>query len=70
MIRDKLIPALLQKYSHADVRIGSPPDAIAVFPAQHPAVGELHIMDDGCEATVFVGEITHCHFNPYDSELS
>ncbi len=41
-----------------------------MFSAKHPDVGQLHIMDDGCEATIFVGEITHSHFNPYDSELN
>ena len=70
MIRDKLIPLLEQKYADLGVRVGSPPDPIAVFPAKHPGVGDLSIYDDGDEATVLIGEITHGHFNPYDAALT
>ena len=70
MIRDKLIPLLEQKYAGLGVRVGSPPDPIAVFPARHPGVGDLSIYDDGDEATVSIGEITHGHFNPYDATLT
>jgi hypothetical protein len=41
-----------------------------VFPAAHPEVGDVSIWDDGDEATVAVGEITHGHFNPYDASLT
>jgi hypothetical protein len=52
------------------MKIGTPPDPIAVFPAVHPAVGDVNIWDDDEEATVGIGDITHHHFNPYDSELT
>jgi hypothetical protein len=70
MIRDKLIPRLEEKYGGRGVRIGLPPDPIAVFPAKHPSVGELSISDDEYEATVYVGDITHGHFNSYDGALT
>lgn len=72
MIRDKLIPALQQRYSDDGVQMGSglKPDPVAVFPAKHPSVGELTIWDDGEEATVNIGEITHGHFNLYNPDLN
>lgn len=72
MIRDKLIPALQQRYSDNVVQIGSGqlPDPVAVFPAKHPSVGELTIWDDGDEVTVSIGEITHGHFNLFDPDLT
>jgi hypothetical protein len=33
-----------------------------VVPAAHPEVGEVTIMDDVDEFTVYVGDITHGHF--------
>lgn len=70
MIRDKLIPILEQKYAGLGLRVGSPPNPVAVFPANHPSIGDLLIYDDGDEATVSIGEITHGHFNPYDATLT
>ena len=70
MIRGKLIPLLEQKYAGLGLRVGAPPDPIAIFPARHPGVGDLSIYDDGDEVTVSIGEITHGHFNPYDADLT
>ena len=72
MIRDKLIPILQQKYSDEGMQTGSGshPDPMAVFPAKHPSVGELKIWDDGDEATVSIGDLTHGHFNLSDPDLT
>jgi hypothetical protein len=70
MIQDKLIPMLGQKYAGLGVRLGSPPDPIAIIPAKHPGVGDVSIYDDGDEATISIGEITHGYFNPYDATLT
>jgi hypothetical protein len=70
MIKDRLIPALVEKYGEHRFQIGSPPNPIATFPAVHPEIGDLIIYDHGSEATVYVGNFTHSHFNPYDSALS
>ena len=43
---------------------------IATIQAAHPDVGDVLIYDDEDEATVFVGDITHNHYNPYDETLS
>ena len=52
------------------MRVGQPPDATVTFPAAHTEVGDVSVWDDGDEATVMVGEITHGHFNPYHSTLT
>jgi hypothetical protein len=65
MIRDVLLPALAVCFPNLDFQIGQPPDPIAVFPAQHSAVGDVSIWDDGSEAMVGIGEITHGHFSHY-----
>ena len=70
MIRDVLLPALRARFSRREMRAGMPPAPIAVFPAAHSAVGDVSIWDDGDEATVGVGSITHHHINPHDSNLS
>jgi hypothetical protein len=70
VIRDILIPMLETRFSGRGLRTGVPPEPIAIFPRVHEDVGDVSIWDDGEEATVAVGEITHGHFNPYDSTLS
>lgn len=47
-----------------------PPHPIAVFPAKDERTGDLTVCDDGDEATVYIGDITHTHFNPYNPQLS
>jgi hypothetical protein len=70
MIRDVLVPALSAKFPGRGMRTGVPPDPIAIFPAAHAAVGDVSIWDDDEEATVGIGDITHHHFNPYNSNLT
>ena len=69
MIREVLLSALSKSFRGRGMKIGTAP-VIAVFPAAHPSVGDVTIRDDGNEATVSIGIITHQHFNPYDSSLS
>jgi hypothetical protein len=64
MIKDCLIPALIKKYGEHAFKVGSPPEPIATFPAVHQEVGDLIICDDDCEATIYVGNIIHVHFDP------
>jgi hypothetical protein len=69
MIRDLLLPALIANFPDRGFQADEPP-MIGVFPAAHPEVGDVTIYDDGDEATVYIGEITHTHFNPYDQSLT
>lgn len=42
----------------------------AIFPAKHPVVGAVEVLDDGDELTICVGNFTHVHFNNYDNSLT
>jgi hypothetical protein len=70
MIKDKLLPRLEETFSKESFSVGSPPEPIAVFKAKHPGVGELSIWDDGDEVTISIGDITHGHFDSFDSNLT
>ena len=70
MIRDRLIPPLHATFADKPFVFGEPPDPIASVRAVVPEIGALEIYDDGDEATVSLREITHGHFNPYDSSLT
>lgn len=69
MISEVLIPKLHERFSERGLCITKPP-ACAVFPAIHPAVGDIEIFDDGDELTVVAGNFTHSHFSNYDDKLS
>lgn len=43
---------------------------MATFPAAHPEVGDVAVLDEGHEATILIGKLGHSHFNPYDSSLT
>jgi hypothetical protein len=68
MLRDRLIFAIQSKFPDIDVRFGSPPDPIAVFPAKSSEVGDLAVWDYDGEAVVYIGDITHGHFDPSDPQ--
>jgi hypothetical protein len=69
MIRDVLLPALVANFPDRGFRIAQAP-TIGVFPAAHSDVGDVTIVDDGYEATIYIADITHGHFNPYDQALT
>ena len=69
-ITEVLIPALRKKFTGKSFRTGSSPDPIAVFSPAYASIGELSIMDEGDEALVYIGNITHSHFNSYDEALN
>ena len=66
MLRDFLVPALEQKFPARGLLSWEPPDPIAVFPAAHPEVGDVTIYDDGDEAILHIGDISHGHFGSDD----
>lgn len=61
-LRDSVVAALRVAFPDRPFVEGVPPDPIATFPEAHPAVGPASVWDDGSEATVGIGEITHVHF--------
>src|SRR5262249_44058665 len=68
MITDKLIPRLQQRFPDRPMKSGKPPEAIAVFAAAHPDVGDIQIFDDGSEVTLVAGKFTHGHFSDFNSK--
>ena len=66
MIRTVLLHALETNFPNRGMRTGEPPDPVVVFPAAHPDVGDVTIYDEGNEALVYVGNITHGHFGSDD----
>ena len=49
--------------------VGGESEALVIFPAKHPEVGDLVVQDDGDELTVVLGSITHRHFGSQDPQL-
>ena len=70
MIKDKLIPRLKEAFPNMSMLYSEAGNPIATIQAAHPEVGDVLIYDDEDEATVFIGDITHNHYNPYDETLS
>jgi hypothetical protein len=66
-LRSALVPMLRVAFPQAPMHVGGLRDAIAVFQAKHPSVGDLVIEDEGDEVTVILGNITHRHFGSQDS---
>ena len=65
-IRDALLRELTARFGQEAFLPGDRPEDIAVFPAVHPEVGPVIVSDDGDEASVTIGTITHGHFNDFD----
>ena len=63
MIRDVLLPELMERFPNRGFQTQSSGNTIGLFPAAHPGVGNVYIADDGDEATLFIGDLTHLHFN-------
>jgi hypothetical protein len=68
MITEKLIPRLEARFPDRSMKLGASPEAIAVFAAVHPDVGDVQIFDDGSEVTLVAGNFTHGHFSDFDSK--
>jgi hypothetical protein len=72
-ICEVMLAALVERFSDRGLRIDTPPDSIAVFPAKHPAVGDVSVRGGGIEtnfkAIVAVGEIIEDDFRNIDSHL-
>ncbi|TBR20672.1 hypothetical protein EPO15_12450 [bacterium] len=60
-----LIPLLRGKYPNA-MYDHAEPGPIVSFPGP-PEVGDLEVWEEGDEATVAIGRLTHTHFNGFNS---
>lgn len=69
-IRDVLLTAMVERFPERGLRLGTPPEAIAVCPAKHPDVGDLSVRDSGLFTVgVVIGEILSYSFTNYDTHL-
>jgi hypothetical protein len=70
MLSGILLPALKKRFPDRGLRADAARWPCAVFPAAHPAVGDLEICDDGDELIVVAGNFTHGHFSDFDQTLT
>jgi hypothetical protein len=63
MIRDVLLPELITRFPDRGFQTEDSANTIGRFPPAHPDVGNLYIADDGDEATLFIGDLTHLQFD-------
>ena len=76
-ITDSLVAALRERFGTESFRAGSPPAAVATFPAKHPAVGGVTIklvvgqsaLGSAIMAEIGIGEILADHFTNFDAHL-
>ena len=63
MIRDLLLPELIARFPERGFQMQNSGNTLGFFPAAHSEVGNLYIAGDGDEATLFIGDLTHLHFD-------
>jgi len=54
----------LERFTALGVKFSVDPDGAVRVPARHASVGALIASFENDEISVFIGEITHCHFTP------
>ena len=70
MLTDVLRKAITQRFPDIPITTPSPPGAAVVIPAIQEGIGDISIFDDGEEATLVLGDITHSHFSEYTPGIS
>lgn len=70
MIAKKLLQGIAGRFPDLPVLTESADGATMTIPGHHPDVGAVSIWDDGSEATVAIGEISHRHFSDYREDAS
>ena len=72
-IRESLLFAVMERFGDRNPRIGTPPDPLVVFPAKHPAVGDVRVTDvsvaPNMAVTVLVGAVMADTFHSFDVHL-
>jgi hypothetical protein len=70
MIREHLTAAIRESFPSLPFSFLQSSNLIATLESPFAEIGKLEVYDDGEEATVCITEVTHGHFNPYDSSLT
>ena len=66
MMADLLTTELAARLPDLEVRTDAPNRSL-VIPAANDEVGNVTIIDDGDEFTLYIGTITHGHFSDYEA---
>jgi hypothetical protein len=69
MLAERIRIALQTEFPEVPFRFGVS-DSVASLDSPSSEVGTLDICDDGDEATIYLGSITHAHLGCYDDTLS
>ncbi|HEY5743730.1 MAG TPA: hypothetical protein VIS99_14445 [Terrimicrobiaceae bacterium] len=70
MIRDHLVPAVQEIFPNLAFKISPTLNPIISLSSGSPEIGDLHIYDDGDQATVIITGIAHGDFGVYDENLN
>ena len=70
MLSTHIITALSSAFPEIAFILSSPPDPVATLDGPCAELSPLQICDDGDEATVYLGEITHGHFGCYGNGIT
>ena len=66
MIRDHLVPAVKEVFPNLAFKISPASNPIISLSSSSAEIRDLHIYDDGDQATVIITGITHGDFSVYD----
>lgn len=69
MILDHFIVGFKDRFSGQVLKIRES-DAVAIISGNNPNIGNIEVQDDLAELIVFIGDITHGHFDCYDDSLT
>ena len=70
MIRDHLVPAVKEVFPNLAFKISPTSNPIISLSSSSAEIGDLHIYDDGDQATVIITGIAHGDFGVYDENLN
>ena len=70
MINDYLIPQIKERFPNLAFSFDKSPQPVATLQSPCLALGELQILDDGDEVTIYFVNATHGHFGSYDDKLN
>ena len=70
MIRDYLVPAVREVFPNLAFKISPTSNPIISLSSSSAEIGDLHIYDDGDQATVIITGIAHGDFGVYDENLN
>lgn len=68
-LRAALLSEILSRFAQHDPVVGEPPEIVRFRP-RHPDFGDVIVLDDGHEATVWVGVFTHFHATEYEGSFT